>query len=143
MERSAVSRQYVAVVRQQLVADDPRVSARSSARPRRRCILATSTHDSTSLEDDGIVERRWWQPTTVTPTFRTLHTLKGVASSAWRPPVQLCFTTTTVDCRHESLHVTAGSQKCSQLHVTRLRSARHVNQKILHDVCFCRQSRSN
>jgi len=106
--------------RQQRLAVDPGVSARSSTWPRRRCVLAASTFDGTSPEDDGVVERRWWQPTTVTPTFRTLHTLKGVASSAWRPPVQLCFTTTTVDCRHESLHVTAGSQKCSQLHVTRL-----------------------
>jgi len=85
MERSAVSRQYVAVVHQQLVAVDPGVSARSSARPRRRCILATSTHDSTSLEDDGVVERRWWQPTTATPAFSTLHTLDGVASSARQP----------------------------------------------------------
>jgi len=57
MEGSAVSRQYLAVVRQQLLADDPGVSARSSTRPRHRCVLAASTHNGTSLEDDGVVER--------------------------------------------------------------------------------------
>jgi len=58
MERSAVSRQYLAVVRQQLLADDPGVSARSSSRRRRRCVLAASAHDGTSLEDNAVVEQR-------------------------------------------------------------------------------------
>jgi len=117
MERSAVSRQYVAVVRQQLVADDPRVSAPSSAQPRRRCILATSTHDSTSLEDDGIVERRCWQPTTATPAFRHVaHSQQGcLVSSA--TTVQLRFTVTTVDCRRwATSRMTAGSGHASASH---------------------------
>ena len=92
----AQTRQYLEVVRQQPLAVDPGVSARSSTRPRRRCVLAASAHDGTSLEDDGVVERHWWQSTNATPAFRTLHALDGVASSARRPPVQLRFTATTV-----------------------------------------------
>jgi len=77
MERST-KRQKLTSVRQQLLADDPGVSARSSTRPQRRCVLAASTCDGTRLDDDGVVERRWWQPTTVTPGFCTLYPRDGV-----------------------------------------------------------------
>jgi len=86
------------------LAVDTGVSLRSSTRPRCRCVLTTSAFDGTSLEDDGVMERRWWQPTTAMPAFRTLHTLDGVALSARRPPVQLRFTATKVGCGHEPLH---------------------------------------
>jgi len=136
MEGSAVSRQYLAVIRKQLLADDPGVSARSSTQRRRRCVLAASTHDGTSLEDDGVVERRWWQPTTATPAFRTLHTRRGcLDSSATTGPASLHGDDDWLWTRTTS-QVTAGSRKWSRLLVTRLQSAPH-------DVCSCRQIRLN
>jgi len=53
MERST-QRQKPTSTRQQRLADDPGVSARSSTRPRRRCVLAC---DGTGLDNDGFVEK--------------------------------------------------------------------------------------
>ena len=44
-------------VRQKRLAVDPGVSAQSSTRLRRRCVLAASTGDDTRLDNDGVVER--------------------------------------------------------------------------------------
>jgi len=78
MERIAQTRQKLKSVRQQLLAVDPGVSARSSTRPRRRCVLAASTCDGSGLDDDGVVERLV-ATNDATPALRLLHTHDGVS----------------------------------------------------------------
>ena len=104
MERSTKCQKHASVHQQRLV-DDPGVSARSSIRPRRRCVLAASTYDGTGLDDDGGVmerrgtaggdqRRRRWRSARCTLTTGCL-----VSSAS---TVQLCFTATTVDSRRRS-----------------------------------------
>jgi len=96
MERST-KRQKLASVRQQRLADDPGVSARSSTRPRRRCVLAAFTCDGTGIDDDGIVERlvATNDGDAGAPHARCTLTTGCLDSSA--SIVQLRFTATTVD----------------------------------------------
>jgi len=56
-QQRSTKRQKHASVGQQRLADDPGVSARSSTRPQRRCVLAATTGDGTGLDDNGVVER--------------------------------------------------------------------------------------
>jgi len=78
MERSTNCQKH-ASVRQQRLADDPGVSARSSTRPRRRCVLAANTGDS------GVVERLVATNDGDAGAPHVVHSRRG-ASSAQRPP---------------------------------------------------------
>jgi len=140
MERST-KRQKLASVRQQLFAVDPWVSARSSTRPRRRCVLAASTcmrrhrtrrrrRRGTAWNGAGGDQRRRRR------RFRTSYTHHGVASSAQRQPSSSASQRRRLTVDGEPLRITAGRRKWSRLLVTRVQSARHVD--IRHDVCSSR-----
>jgi len=123
--------QKLTSVRQQLIAVDPGVSARSSTRPRRRC--------GTGLDDDGFVERLVATNDGDAGAPHVAHSRRGV-SLTQRPQYTSAPLRRRLTVDGRALRVIAGRRNWSHLLVTRIQSVDRNNRQ---DVCSCPLSITN